>query len=392
MRITFYLFFVIFFLIYILINYYIGLRGWQYLDVYIPFLKRNVYWVLFWSIALSYIAVRATGGFIPSAVRYYLTVIGSYWLAAMFYFLQILIIIDIIRFMDRRLHFLPASSTANTRLSMSVGVVVVCLVAVILIYGTWNARTPRVKHYDISIPKQAGSLENIHIVMVSDVHLGEIMHNGRLIKLVEIVESLEPDIILLPGDVIDEDIGTFIKQDMNKTFRRLNPKYGVYAVPGNHEYIGGNVEVAVHYLEQAGIRVLRDEYIKIADSFYIIGRNEKSRTYYTEENKLKGLNEIIEGIDHSLPLIMMYHQPIQLEEAAENGIDLQLSGHTHRGQLFPINFITQRLFEIDHGYMQKGNFRLIVSSGFGTWGPPIRIGNQPEIVDIILKMEVALNE
>jgi len=384
MRITFYLIFIIFFLVYALINYYIGLRGWQYLGIYIPFLKRNVYWILFWSIALSYLAVRVSGGFIPAVVRYYLTVIGAYWLAAMFYFLQILLIIDLIRLLDKWFRFLPAVSKAVPRIGMVIGVAVMCVVTIILVYGTWNARTPRIKHYDIFVPKQAGTLEQLHVVMVSDVHLGEIMHNGRLIKLVEIVDSLKPDIILLPGDVIDEDIGTFIKQDMDKTFRKLSPQYGIYAVPGNHEYIGGKVEMAVHYLEQAGIRVLRDEYIKIADSIYIVGRDDKSHQYYTEKNKPLGLKDILGGIDHSFPLILLNHQPTQLDEAAENGIDLQLSGHTHRGQLFPINFITQSIFEIDYGYIQKGEYRLIVSSGFGTWGPPIRTGNEPEIVDIIL--------
>lgn len=384
MKITFYIVFIVFFLVYILINYYIGLRGWQYLGVYMPYLKRTVYWAIFWLIAISYLAGRVSAGFFPAAVRYYLTVVGSYWLAAMFYLLQLLLILDLIKFLNRCLHFLPPAFQNNPRTGLWMGLATVCLITAILIYGAWNAQTPRTKYYNISVPKQAGDLDRLHIVMISDIHLGEIMHNGRLVKLVNIVEALKPDIILLPGDVIDEDIGTFIKQDMDVTFRKLNPTYGIYAVPGNHEYIGGQIDMAVHYLQQAGIRVLRDEYIKIAGSFYVIGRDEAARAHFTGEKELKSLSQTLKDIDKSLPLILLSHQPTKLDEAAENGIDLQLSGHTHRGQLFPINFITRAIFETDHGYIEKGDFRLLVSSGFGTWGPPIRIGNEPEIVDIVL--------
>jgi predicted MPP superfamily phosphohydrolase len=220
--------------------------------------------------------------------------------------------------------------------------------------------------------------------MVSDIHLGEIMHNGRLMKLVKTIETLQPDILLLPGDVIDEDVGTFIKQEMAATFQKLAPKYGMYAVPGNHEYIGRQIETVVRYLEEAGIRVLRDEYVKVLDSFYIVGRDDKSQAYYGSELERKGLKRILEGVDDNLPLLLLAHQPNQLDEAVTNGIDLQLSGHTHKGQLFPINFITGNMFEIDYGLIHKGSLNVIVSSGFGTWGPPIRIGNRPEIVDIVI--------
>lgn len=384
MKLTFYVVIIAFFMVYILMNYYIGLRGWQYLGVHIPFLKRTVYWVIFWLIALSYLSGRVTAGFFPAAARYYLTVVGAYWLAAMFYLLQVLLILDLIRLLNRWLHFFPDAFWNIPRLGMWIGLATVCLITAILIYGAWNAQTPRTKYYNISIPKQAGDLGQLHIVMISDIHLGEIMHNGRLSKLVETVDALDPDIILLPGDVIDEDVGTFIKQDMDVTFRKLSPKYGIYASPGNHEYIGGQIDMAVHYLQQAGIRVLRDEYIKIAGSFYIVGRDETAHANFNGQKEPKSLSQTLKDIDKSLPLILLSHQPTKIEEAAENGIDLQLSGHTHRGQLFPINFITRAIFETDHGYLEKGEFKLLVSSGFGTWGPPIRIGNEPEIVDIVL--------
>jgi hypothetical protein len=367
-----------------MINYYIGLRGWQYLGSYIPMLTRSTYWGLFWSVALSYLVARVLGGYLPEYIRYYLTLIGAYWLAAMFYLLQFFIILDLIRLVDRYLHFLPLDLKTSSSMNFIVGIIGCGLVLLLLTYGTWNAHNPKITHYDIEISKQAGSLGQLHVVMISDIHLGEIMHNGRLIKLVEAVETLQPDILLLPGDVIDEDVGTFIKQEMAATFQKLNPKYGMYAVPGNHEYIGGQIETVVRYLEQAGIRVLRDEYVKIADSFYIVGLDDKSRVYYESKEEPRGLKQVLEGVNVNLPLLLLNHQPNQFDEAVANGIDLQLSGHSHKGQLFPINYITKAMFEVDYGLMHKGTLHAIVSSGFGTWGPPIRLGNRPEIVDIVI--------
>jgi predicted MPP superfamily phosphohydrolase len=192
------------------------------------------------------------------------------------------------------------------------------------------------------------------------------------------INSLEPDIILLPGDVVDEDIGPVIKQNAGELLRTLKAKYGVYAVTGNHEYIGG-VEPSVEYLTEHGLIVLRDKTVKVADSFYIIGREDRASKGFAGIRR-KPLNQLIEGVDKNLPVILMDHQPLRLEEAEVSGIDLQLSGHTHHGQLWPFNFITKKLYEVSMGYKQKGNTHYYVSCGVGSWGPPVRTGNRPEIV------------
>ncbi|WP_199241659.1 hypothetical protein [Desulfosporosinus sp. Sb-LF] len=130
----------------------------------------------------------------------------------------------------------------------------------------------------------------------------------------------------------------------------------------------------------AGVNVLRDQYIKVENSFYIIGRDNPSRRSGGNTEGRKELGDLIKGVDSSLPLILLDHQPLELETAQQNQIDLQLAGHTHEGQLFPGNLITKLVYEIDWGYLKKGNYNLIVSSGYGTWGPPLRIGTHSEIV------------
>jgi predicted MPP superfamily phosphohydrolase len=292
-----------------------------------------------------------------------------------------LITIDLLRLLNRWFVFIPSPVKQRPELT---GLAVILLVTGIVVYGAWNSRNPRLVHYDIIIPKAAGSLNELHIVAVSDIHLGTIVHNGRLLSLVQRVNKLNPDLILLPGDIIDESVKTFVEQNMADSLRMLQSKYGSFAVFGNHEYIGGHPEETYRHLQEAGITVLRDEYKNVDGSFNLVGRDYQSAQRFGGAARQE-LSALMEGLDRSLPVILLDHQPSKLAEAQEQGVDLQLSGHTHLGQLFPFNLITKMVFEDDWGYLRKGAFQLIVSCGYGTWGPPIRVGNVPEIVDIDIR-------
>lgn len=372
------------FFIYGGLNYYIGLRGWQAIFCFIPNLNSKVYWLVWGLLSLSYLIGRFGQRFLPEAVYEGIILVGAYWLAFMFYFILFITTLDIFRLLDHWLHLVPeeVKRNLNPGLGLTVLIIVVCLVG----YGAWNARHPRINHYDLAINKQAGSLKQLHIVMISDIHLGTIINNGYLTRMVNTVNQLKPDLVLLPGDVFDEDIEDIDKQQTVENFRKLSAAYGVYAALGNHEYIGGNVEEAIKYLGEAGVKVLRDKTQEIAGSFYLIGRDDRSSGRINKV-KRQDLSSLMQALDRSLPIIVMDHQPLQLDEPVQQGVDLQLSGHTHAGQLYPIRLITQRIFEDDWGYLRKGNFQLIVSSGYGTWGPPIRVGNNPEIVDITIKFK-----
>ena len=370
----------IFALVFGSLNFYIGWHLWGVLQDWVPISFGWVYWVMFWFLALSYIIGRVCTVSLPGRFSTQLTVLGSYWLAGMYYLVIILLLVDLARILDNRIGFLP-EAMKNPQL---VALGVTLLAVGILLYGSWNAHHPRITKYNLEIPKTAGDLNELHIVAVSDVHLGPIVHNGRLRHMVDMVNSLQPDLVLLPGDIIDENVKPFLEQKMPDTLKQLNPKYGIYAALGNHEYMGGHVEATVHHLEEAGVRVLRDRWVLVADSFYVVGRDEAMGRHMGRSPR-KPLSEILAGIDHTKPLIMIDHQPVGLGEADRNGVDLQVSGHTHLGQLFPNQLVTDRLFENDYGYLKKDNLQVIVSAGYGTWGPPIRIGNTPEIVHICVR-------
>lgn len=375
------LFFAVFLLIYVLLNWWIGMRGWQSIGSRIPFMSRKLYWPAFWLIALSYLVGRFGREFLPSGIGLLLTQVGSYWMAYMIYLALTLAVIEIALLGGRALGIYPRKTPCG-HLSLVTGLTVLFMVTGIVVYGWWNARSPQVREYSINIPKQAGQMKDIRVVAVSDLHLGTIVHNGRLLKLVDMINELEPDLVLLPGDVVDESPGPFVEQDMMATFRRLTPRYGIYAVPGNHEYIGGKTGEIIKYLQGAGINVLRDQAVKLAGSFYLVGKDDSSRRRF-EDGSLPEINaDPITEVEPSLPVILMVHQPSRAGQAGEQGVDLKISGHTHRGQLFPFNLITGRMYEIDWGYLRKGDEQVIVSSGFGTWGPPIRVGNTPEVLKI----------
>ena len=367
----------IFVLVFGSLNFYIGWHIWGILKAWVPSSVGWVYWIVFWLVALSYIIGRVGTAVLPGRLSTHLTVLGCYWLACMYYLVIILVLVDLTGFLNHRLGFLPETLTNPS--VVAAGVTLLALA--VLVYGSWNAHHPRITRYSLEIPKTAGELNELRIVAVSDVHLGPIVHNGRLLRMVEMINSLEPDLILMPGDIIDENIKPFLEQKMPATLRRLSPKYGAYAVLGNHEYMGGHVDETIHHLEEAGITVLRDRCVLVADSFYVVGRDEAMSRHAGRSSRLP-LSQILSGLDHTKPIIMMDHQPIDLDEADHAGVDLQVSGHTHLGQLFPNQWVTNRLFENDYGYSKKENLQVIVSCGYGTWGRPVRIGNTPEIVYI----------
>ena len=220
------------FLIYGGLNYYIGLRGWQALLSFIPILTPKVYWPIFWLISLSFLISRFGHKFLPTVVYEAMNLVGAYWLAFMWYFLLVITALDLLRLIDRRLRLVPLELKQG--LNPALGLTAFILVVAIVGYGAWNARHPGVNHYDLTIAKQAGSLKQLHVVMVSDIHLGTIVHNDHLTKMVKTVNQLKPDLVLFAGDVFDETIESSDKEQIAETFSKLSAPYGVFAVLGNH--------------------------------------------------------------------------------------------------------------------------------------------------------------
>jgi uncharacterized protein len=376
----FLLFFTVALSLYGLINGYILVRGWQ-ASAWIGAVPRRLLLGLFLCAVVAYPLGRVWGNHLPAAGRDGLVLIGAFYLAFMVYFFLALVLIDLfrlVRYLVRRTFKKgdrPAGFPAKPVFLALIG-----LVSLTVLIGHWNARTPRIRTLDLSLPAKAVTLPRLTLVMASDLHLGRIMRNHRLEEIVALINRQNPDLVLLPGDLTDEDISFLAEQNTAAVLKKIKARLGVYAVTGNHEYYSGK-EQALSFLRQAGIRVLEDETVRVA-GLVIAGRRDRSAGRFGEERK--SLTDLLRRISPESPVILMDHQPFALEEARQNGVALQLSGHTHNGQLFPFNFIVSRLFETSWGYLERGPSRVYVSCGVGTWGPPVRTCSVPEIVRINL--------
>jgi len=378
---TFIIFLSIVLTVYALVNFYIFIRGWQALPQ--GSVIRKIYLYLFLFTSLSFIAGRILEKYYYSVFSDILVWVGSFWFAAILYFLFLVIFFDVLRTINSTTPLYPAFATFDyERTKQIVFLFSVLLVGGILIYGYHNAKNPVIRKMEFKINKNCGELKELNLVMISDLHLGTIIDNSRLENIISNINSLNPDIILLAGDIVDEDLGPVIRNNLGETLKSLKSKYGTFGITGNHEYIGG-VEDACTYLNSHNITMLRDTAVKIDNAFYVLGREDKDIKTFSGK-KRKSLDEIVKLVDKNCPLILMNHQPTDLDETVKNEIDLQLSGHTHNGQLFPLNFITNLIFELSSGYLKKEQTYFYVSTGVGTWGPPVRIGNSPEIVNIKL--------
>ena len=366
------------------INFYVFIRGLQSIPIGSGY--RTVYIILFWAVAVSFFAGRILENYRPSFLSDLLIWVGSFWFAALFYFLLAAIFIDILRALNHFLPFFPSIITENLpKAKQFIAAGIAGLVGLLLLAGYINSRIPCVRTLNLQIHKHAGDLKHLNVVVASDFHLGTIVGRARLERIVDKINSLNPDVVLFPGDIVDEDLTHVTKNNIGEPLRTIRSQFGVYAATGNHEYIG-DIEKAVAFLTGHDVILLRDRAIKVADTFYLIGREDLSANRMGGQQR-KNLSELMKDVDKNYAVIMMDHQPFRLKEAAECGVDLQLSGHTHNGQIWPINYIIRLIYELPWGYRENGDTHYYVSNGVGTWGPPVRIGNRPEIVNIFIEFE-----
>jgi predicted MPP superfamily phosphohydrolase len=311
----------------------------------------------------------------------FLTVVGSVWLGAMLYFFLTLVFIDLLRVINHYFMVFPQFIDRNpVTTGRFLFVCVFLLVSVTLALGFRSARNANVTQINVSLDKLSPRHNAFNIVQISDVHLGTIIHKDRLIEIVEKANALDPDLVLITGDLVDESVDKL--EDMVEPLSEIKSRLGVYAVTGNHEYYAG-VDKAVRFMEQAGVSVLRNRYVTIDSALNLVGLDYITPEGWRGKEDLL-LEAIMKDMDKSLPTILMYHAPVKLKKIEAAGIDFQLSGHTHKGQLFPFNLITKLVYTVDSGYARIGKMQIYVSTGVGTWGPPFRVGAPPEIVQIIL--------
>lgn len=342
-------------------NIYLFIRSLQLMSG-LPMWSKIVFGILFWIVALAlFIAIGARNVDIPEVVARGLFRAGSVWMVFLLYMVLSLLVMDLLRLA------LPHFNGFYYALGFTI-----CL----LMYGNWNYHHPRVEKIEVEIEKP---LERpLRIVAVSDIHLGYGTGKRALQRYVKMINEQQPDLILIGGDLIDNSLKPVREQRMEEELNEMKAPLGIYMVMGNHEYISG-AEECEEFLSRTPVKLLRDSIATLPCGVQIAGRDDRSN------RNRKPLKELVAECDKTKPIIALDHQPYQLEKADSLGVDFQFSGHTHRGQVFPLNLLTDHMFEQSHGYRHWSHAHIYVSSGLSLWGPPFRIGTHSDMAVIEVK-------
>ncbi|MEK4007091.1 metallophosphoesterase [Paenibacillus sp. FSL H3-0333] len=365
-----------------LVNVYIGWHLSVLLQAWLPGMNTTAYWTIFLVISFSYMIGRVP---LPQALRpvgRLFKVIGSYYLACMEFAVIMLPLTDLLY------GVLALAGVGLSAFVTESGTTVLVLLAIFLIWGSRNAWSTVVRTHRLKVAKSIGTSVPLTVAVASDLHLGNIVGNRHLRRMVREMNAMNPDIILLAGDVLDDSIEPFLRNGMEQQLKQLKARYGVYAVLGNHEYYGGSIAQYTEVMRSVGIQVLQDEVVETS-GVYVVGRKDKTAEHM--EGGRLSVETLLHGVDRSKPILMMDHQPTGFGIASEAGVDVLLSGHTHRGQIAPNHWITRRLFELDWGYLLKNKLHVIVSSGYGTWGPPIRLASRSELIRLELVLDGSMS-
>ena len=358
-------------------NIYIFIRGWQAMpnNSTLRFLYSGIFLLILVSVGLSFCLI---GNHIAK-IRCLSMYIRGYWEFLLVFFLLAAFLADTLRAFNYFFPINPVWIINNyTQLKLNFFLAVLSISIIISIVGFRQFSKLHTVDLNLLINKDESRIEDINVVAASDMHIGDYIRKERLTYWIAEINRLNPDIVLFGGDIFDRSLNSSDSQDIINELRKLKSKYGVFAVLGNQEYYS-SAKRSIEYLEQAGITPLRDQTVIVDNRMVIIGRDDASN------NKRKKIDELIKGVDNSLPVIMMDHQPYDLVEAVRNNIDLYLSGHTHNGQIFPGNIFAKLEYDLVYGHRRTGNSHFYVSSGLGINYIPIRLGTQSEIVRISMK-------
>ncbi len=373
------MFFSIFFPIYFLLNAYIFFRGFAALP-------GRRWWViglkiLFVLLAVSFPFLHSLEDKGSGVVFQVLTVVGSLWTAAMLYFFLIVLFSDIVRIVDYFAHIIPERIKKSRALSApTLFFGSIALVSVIIFSGWLNTLFVRVENVEVSLANLPKVNNPTTIVFAADLHISATTREEKVSSFVDSINAQHPDVILLGGDLVEgsvDGLGRF-----SSILAGLKAPLGVFAVFGNHEFHGDQEKTGA-FMRSAGIRELRNEVVTLPGRVNIVGLDDPG-SMHAEVKVSPLLPGLLKKRDASLPTILLYHRPVNLEAYAAYPIDLMLAGHTHHGQLFPITLVTDLVYEVSYGYKKIGPMRLYVTSGLGTWGPPVRVLTHPEIVRVTL--------
>lgn len=344
------------------------------LGCFFPGQKRWVSWVVG-----ALLGLLPLLGFARGQLPALLGSISVYWMGIFVYLLLFFLLGDLVLLVLRLCRRKPSA-----RQRTIAGVTALVLALSVSCYGFVHATQLQQTRYTVTVDKPLA--EPVHIVLLSDLHLGAEGAEARLPGLVEQVNALQPDLICIAGDLFDSDFAAVRQpEQVQAQLKSLESTYGVYACLGNHD-AGSTTDEMLQFLHSSQITVLNDACQVIGDRLLLVGRLDGSPIGgHGSLPDRAPLSQVLAGSDTALPVVVMDHNPAHIDEYSLP-VDLVLSGHTHQGQLFPANLVTGLLYASDYGHYRQSpdSTQLIVTSGAGTWGMPMRVGTDCEIVSVFL--------
>lgn len=327
--------------------------------------------------------------------------ISNYWLGTFAYILIFIAVADILRLVLKKIPGKIHDFFFSKVGYVFVGILLTALIGGISAYGIVHSNIVKVKPYEVTIRKNCGDNRDLKVVLVADLHLGYSVGNGQMQRMVKKINDQNADLVVFAGDIFDNEYEAVQNPDrIAKTLAGIKSRYGSFGVFGNHdvtERLLGGFSVASQdkemrdprfeeFAKKAKIRILDDEVMLIDDAFYLVGRKDAQKPGDGTKNRMEP-EVLLSGLDKDKPIIVLEHQPKQLEELETAGADMQLCGHTHDGQMFPGNLTVKLMWENACGYLKKGNLHSIVTSGVGVWGPAMRVGTDCEICPITIHFQ-----
>ena len=330
-----------------------------------------------------------------SAVAIVIRRISTYWIGIMLYSLLYVVLFDLLRLIAKH------TKLKNTLLFcrgsvISIGSVVVACAVATCLYGIFNARNIKVNEYSVTVNKSCGSDKHLKAVLVADLHMGYAIGVDHITNMVEKINQQDADIVIIAGDIFDNSYdGMDDPEGIKAQLKSIKSKYGVYAVYGNHDIDekilmgftfdwGGkqlHSEKMTNFMKECNIKLINDESVLINDEFYLVGRRDTDKPG-TEDGTRAEISELTKDLDKTKPIFVLSHEPDELQKTADAGADIDFSGHTHDGQLFPGNLTIGLFWENPCGMIKKDNMYSIVTSGVGVYGTFMRVGTDAEICSV----------
>ena len=330
-----------------------------------------------------------------SAVAIVIRRISTYWIGIMLYSLLYVVLFDLLRLIAK--HTKLKNTLLFSRGSViSIGSVVVACAVATCLYGIFNARNIKVNEYSVTVNKSCGSDKHLKAVLVADLHMGYAIGVDHITNMVEKINQQDADIVIIAGDIFDNSYdGMDDPEGIKAQLRSIKSKYGVYAVYGNHDIDekilmgftfdwGGkqlHSEKMTNFMKECNIKLINDESVLINDEFYLVGRRDTDKPG-TEDGTRAEISELTNNFNKTKPIFVLSHEPDELQKTADAGADIDFSGHTHDGQLFPGNLTIGLFWENPCGMIKKDNMYSIVTSGVGVYGTFMRVGTDAEICSV----------